>query len=150
MYSVTKTFRFDAAHRLLTMPEEHKCSNIHGHSYVVRVSIAVDNIKDMKNPNMVVDFGILKKFDNELDKMDHSLILHQDDPLIPILKDHVHRLVVMPNGLDTSAENMASLFANKINHMCIHEFGINTGHIQIEVDETVGNTASYIRDIGEV
>jgi 6-pyruvoyltetrahydropterin/6-carboxytetrahydropterin synthase len=150
MYSVTKTFKFDAAHRLLTMPKEHKCSNIHGHSYVVRVSIAVDNIKDMKNPNMVVDFGILKKFDDELDKMDHSLILHQDDPLIPILKNHICRLVVMPNGLDTSAENMASLFANKINHMCIHEFGINTGQIQIEVDETVGNTASYIRDIGGV
>lgn len=150
MYSVTKTFKFDAAHRLFTMPETHKCRNIHGHSYVVRVGIYVEDIKKMKNPNMVVDFGILKKFADDLEVMDHALILHQDDPLGPMLKDHIGRLIIMPFGLDTTAENMAVMFANQINHMCINEFKISAGSIQVEVDETVGNTASYMREIGAV
>jgi len=150
MYSVTKTFKFDAAHRLFTMPEGHKCRNIHGHSYVVRVGIYIEDIKKMKNPNMVVDFGILKKFAEYLEVMDHALILHQDDPLDPILRNHIGRLIIMPFGLDTTAENMAFLFANQINYMCINDFKITQGNIQVEVDETVGNTAAYVREIRAV
>ena len=150
MYSVTKTFKFDAAHRLFTMPQEHKCRNIHGHSYVVRVGIYIDDIKKMKNPNMVVDFGLLKKFQEDLDEMDHAIILYEKDPLIEILKDHICRMVIMPFGLDVTAENMAYMFANKINYMCVNDFGVNQGNIQVEVDETVGNTAAYTREIGSL
>lgn len=32
-------FRFEAAHRLLNVPEDHKCARLHGHSF--RVEIAV-------------------------------------------------------------------------------------------------------------
>jgi 6-pyruvoyl tetrahydropterin synthase/QueD family protein len=150
MYSVTKTFKFDAAHRLFTMPETHKCRNIHGHSYVVRVGIYIEDIKKMKNPNMVVDFGILKKFQEELDNLDHSIILHEQDPLVEVLKKHVCRVIVMPFENDVTAENMAVMFANSINHMCINEFKIAAGSIQVEVDETVGNTAAYMREIGAI
>lgn len=150
MYSVTKTFKFDAAHRLFTMPEGHKCRNIHGHSYVVRVSICVEDIQNLKNPNMVVDFGVLKKFQDDLDALDHALILHEKDPLNEILKDQVCRIVVMPFQKDVTAENMAMMFANQINHMCLNQFGIRHGQIQVEVDETVGNTAAYMREIGGV
>ena len=150
MYSVTKTFKFDMSHRLFTMPKEHKCHSFHGHSYVVRVGIYIEDIKKMRNPNMVVDFGLLKRFQEDLDDFDHATLLHENDPLIKILKDHECRIIVMPFGLDTSAENMAELFANKINHMCVNEFGITEGNIQVEVDETVGNTAAYMREIGSV
>lgn len=150
MYSVTKTFKFDAAHRLFTMPTGHKCRSIHGHSYVVRVSIGIEDIKKLNNPNMVVDFGLLKKFQEDLDQFDHALILHQDDSLIKLLADEVCNIIIMPFGLDVTAENMAFLFANKINYMCLNEFGIKSGQIQVEVDETVGNTASYMREIGVV
>lgn len=146
MYSVTKTFKFDAAHRLFTMPENHKCRNIHGHSYVVRVSIKTKDIKNQSNPNMVIDFGLLKKFEGDLNQYDHSLILHQDDPLNKLLYD-VCNITVMPFKLDATAENMAFLFANKINYMCQYDFHISSGQICVEVDETTGNTASYTREI---
>jgi len=149
MYAITKTFKFDAAHRLLIMPKGHKCRNLHGHSYVVKVGIFIDEILVMDNPNMVIDFGLLKKkFGSELECFDHSLILAEKDPLVHILKDHVDRLIIMPPNLDTTAENMAYLFANKINELCINEFNIKDGNIQVDVDETVGNTATYIRQIG--
>ncbi len=147
MYSITKSFKFEAAHRLFTMPNDHPCRNIHGHSYVVKVSIWVDDIKTMENPNMVIDFGKLKQFQKQLDEFfDHTLILHEDDPLFDILKDHVCKIIKMPFKLDVTAENMAYLFANSINVIC-NEYKIKTGQIQVEVAETVGNTASYTREI---
>ena len=147
MYSITKSFKFEASHRLFTMPQDHACRNIHGHSYVVRVSIWVDDIKNMENPNMVVDFGKLKVFQTQLDEFfDHTLILHEDDPLYDIIKPHVCKIIKMPFKLDATAENMAYLFANSIDVIC-KEYKIKSGQIQVEVDETVGNTASYTKEI---
>ena len=37
---LTKTFRFEAAHLLPTVPEGHKCRRLHGHSFRVAVSVA--------------------------------------------------------------------------------------------------------------
>ena len=148
MYGITKSFKFEASHRLMCMGEGHPCSKIHGHSYVVRVSIFIEDIKKMKNPNMVVDFGLLKKFQEDLNTMDHAIVLNGNDPMLEDMKKHDQKIVVMPFDLDPTAENMALLFANQINYMCINNFGITQGNLQIDVDETVGNTAIYMREIG--
>ena len=149
MYGITKNFKFEASHRLLSMPDSHPCRNIHGHSYVVRVSIFVEDIKKMSNPNMVVDFSLLKKFQEDLNAMDHAIVLNSKDPMLEDMdKKYNQKVVVMPFELDPTAENMAFLFANSINQMCITQFKINAGTIQLEVDETVGNTAIYTREIG--
>lgn len=34
-----KDFWFEAAHRLPNVPEGHKCSRLHGHSFMVRLEI---------------------------------------------------------------------------------------------------------------
>lgn len=34
---LTRDYRFEAAHFLPHVPDEHKCRRMHGHSYVVRV-----------------------------------------------------------------------------------------------------------------
>ncbi|MGE9270258.1 MAG: 6-carboxytetrahydropterin synthase QueD [Verrucomicrobiales bacterium] len=39
MFTVTKEFRFEAAHSLPLLPEGHKCRQIHGHSYRFRVEV---------------------------------------------------------------------------------------------------------------
>jgi 6-pyruvoyltetrahydropterin/6-carboxytetrahydropterin synthase len=36
---IFKEFKFEAAHRLPNLPEGHKCRNLHGHSYRVRVFV---------------------------------------------------------------------------------------------------------------
>ena len=86
MYSITKSFKFEASHRLFDMPSNHQCRNIHGHSYVVNVTISVDTLKD----NMVIDFGKLKQFQTHLDKhYDHSIILNPfDKVLISFVKEN--------------------------------------------------------------
>ena len=54
---IFKEFTFEAAHRLPYVPEDHKCSRLHGHSYrvEVRVSGPVGN-----ETGWVVDFADLK------------------------------------------------------------------------------------------
>jgi queuosine biosynthesis protein QueD len=145
MYSITKSFKFEAAHRLLSMEPNHSCRQLHGHSYVVKVTICTDDIKKMKNPNMVLDFGRLRRFKEEvIDNLDHVTILNSQDPLINILKDVDDiKIIAMPEGLDPTAENMAYLFAKNLKDMCITHFEIKTATIKIEVDETIGNTAAY-------
>ena len=36
---LSKTFRFEAAHRLPQVPPDHKCHRMHGHSFMVDVVI---------------------------------------------------------------------------------------------------------------
>ena len=56
--AITRTFRFEAAHRLPNVPADHKCARMHGHSF--RVSITVVGPLD---PRMgwVVDFADLDR-----------------------------------------------------------------------------------------
>ena len=73
MYSITKTYDFEAAHQLLN--HEGKCSRIHGHSYKVDVTIESEYLReedpDASDYAMVMDFGdldeIMKPLVNEID-----------------------------------------------------------------------------------
>ena len=37
---IYKDFTFEAAHRLPNVPEGHKCARLHGHSYLVTITIS--------------------------------------------------------------------------------------------------------------
>ncbi|MCL4135445.1 UNVERIFIED_CONTAM: hypothetical protein GTU68_044028 [Idotea baltica] len=69
---ITKTFKFEAAHYLPTMPEGHKCRRMHGHSFKIEVNVKGDI--DPKT-GYLIDFGEIKKIVNPLiDKLDHWCI----------------------------------------------------------------------------
>ena len=75
MIHLTKIFRFEAAHAL--MGYDGRCSNIHGHSYEMRVTVKGMPVIDYESPKngMVMDFGDLKKIVNEeiIDRYYHAL-----------------------------------------------------------------------------
>ncbi len=56
--TLSKTFRFEAAHRLPHVPEGHKCGRLHGHSYQIDVIV-----KGEIDPytGMVIDFNDIAK-----------------------------------------------------------------------------------------
>ncbi len=67
-----KTFTFDAAHALPHLPDAHKCSRMHGHSY--RVDIHVEGPVDPET-GWVMDFGEIKAVVNPLlDELDHHCL----------------------------------------------------------------------------
>lgn len=66
MITVTKQFRFEAAHYL---PEyEGECKNVHGHSYLLEMEFKSPNKKDYQPQlgAMIVDFGDIKSMSNRM------------------------------------------------------------------------------------
>ena len=39
---ISKEFSFEAAHRLPNVPAAHKCARLHGHSFIVKITVAGD------------------------------------------------------------------------------------------------------------
>jgi 6-pyruvoyltetrahydropterin/6-carboxytetrahydropterin synthase len=57
MYRISKKFTgIEAAHHLDGLPDGHKCSRLHGHSYTVEVTVTARNLT---GPGFVVDFAEL-------------------------------------------------------------------------------------------
>lgn len=66
---IFREFTFEAAHRLPRVPDGHKCSRLHGHSYRVVIYVAGPVDEEM---GWVLDFGDLKAAWRPLhDTLDH-------------------------------------------------------------------------------
>jgi 6-pyruvoyltetrahydropterin/6-carboxytetrahydropterin synthase len=69
---IFKEFRFEAAHRLPNLPEDHKCSRLHGHSFHVAVHVAGDVDP---HSGWVIDFGdITAAFRPLEEELDHHYL----------------------------------------------------------------------------
>lgn len=69
---LVKDFRFEAAHYLPNLPDEHKCRRTHGHSF--RGEIAVRGPVDPEI-GWVIDFADLKRAIQPIvDRLDHYLL----------------------------------------------------------------------------
>jgi len=107
-YSITKTFYFDAAHRLLES-FTRKCRSLHGHTYKVKLSLQADQLDAN---GMVIDFGELKPFKDYLKQhFDHAVLLQQGDPLIKPLTLEKQKITVLEKA--PTSEILASLFLNE-------------------------------------
>jgi 6-pyruvoyltetrahydropterin/6-carboxytetrahydropterin synthase len=69
---IYKAFTIEAAHRLPNLPDDHKCSRLHGHSF--RIEIHVSGDVDEKT-GWVVDFAdISKAFKPLFESLDHHYL----------------------------------------------------------------------------
>jgi 6-pyruvoyltetrahydropterin/6-carboxytetrahydropterin synthase len=69
---IFKEFSFEAAHRLPFVPQEHKCSRLHGHSF--RVEIHVAGEVDEKS-GWIMDFADIKSAFKPLhNQLDHHYL----------------------------------------------------------------------------
>lgn len=75
-YTVSKDFAFSASHQLDQLPEDHQCARLHGHNYVVRVTLTS---MTLDHRGFVMDYGDLKPFGKWIDdNLDHR---HLNDVL---------------------------------------------------------------------
>lgn len=113
---ITKAYKFDMAHAL--PGHDGLCSNLHGHSYELLVTLIGEPISDPESPKlgMVIDFKDLKKIIKGLivDELDHSMILRKDTPdeLLSAFKKHYKRIVLV--DYQPTSENMIIDFAEQI------------------------------------
>ncbi len=69
---IYKMFTFDAAHYLPNVPEGHKCGNMHGHTYTLKIYLSGN--ADAES-GWVMDYGDLKKGIKIILKLlDHQLL----------------------------------------------------------------------------
>lgn len=87
--SITKQFKFEAAH---SIPQhEGKCKRLHGHSYILEVTVSGPVIDKGPKEGMVMDFGDISKIVDVqvIDQWDHQFL----NDMVPFV---------------TTAENLAS------------------------------------------
>lgn len=125
-WEITKTFRFEAGHRVwkqnltygrgsqlttkIDVPQ-NKCINLHGHSYLLEVTVGSDTLSEQ---DMVMDFYHVRNALKELiDTVDHSFIIDVSDPMYPELKEVAQRfgaLKIFPVNFCPTAEALAKFF----------------------------------------
>jgi 6-pyruvoyltetrahydropterin/6-carboxytetrahydropterin synthase len=73
VYRISKKFAgIEAAHQLDGLPDGHKCSRLHGHSYAVEVTVTA---LSLTGPGFVVDFAELSPLGDYLKKAaDHRVL----------------------------------------------------------------------------
>ncbi len=111
---ITKEFRYEGAHALYNY--DGKCRQIHGHSYILYVTVQGSPINEEGNPKdgMVMDLGELKRIVHEtvVDKFDHALVLRCNNPFASELGKEYSNIVLV--DFQPTCENMLSFFAQAI------------------------------------
>lgn len=88
-YIITKEFRFEAAHRLLKN-YSGKCTNNHGHSWMVKLHLEGSNLDEK---DMLIDFQELKSLKTWVDdKLDHATLLWENDPMREYIESSGQRI----------------------------------------------------------
>lgn len=117
MYYVSKRMEIAGAHNL-DLPYESKCSNVHGHNWIITVYC---RSQELTSYGMIVDFAKVKQCIHGV--LDHSYVNEIVYPINP------------------TAENMAKWICDKVTNLC--EVG---ECYKVEVQESEGNIAIYESD----
>lgn len=114
-YYVSKRMEIAACHHL-DLPYESKCTNWHGHNYLVTVYCKAHKLNGV---GMVIDFAKVKEHI-------HGYL------------DHGNLNELLPNNMNPTAENMAKWICKKVTEYC------DTGYCyRVDVQESEGNIATY-------
>lgn len=131
MYRVSESIEFCYGHRLLRY--KGKCAHLHGHNGRVEIELASPSLNDQ---SMVADFSDISRIVKEwIDQnLDHRMLLHKDDPLVPLLRKHDEPIFVME--IDPTAEAIARV-------ICDYAVSRGLPVSMVRLWETGGSIASY-------
>lgn len=136
---ITKEFRFEGAHALIGY--DGKCKHIHGHSYILYVTLIGSPSEDITSPKygMLMDFSVLKKIvgENIIDKFDHAFILREGSPLLENFSNEYGNVITVP--FQPTCENLISYFAEKIQNSLPKEVSL----FSLKLHETATSFAEW-------
>jgi 6-pyruvoyltetrahydropterin/6-carboxytetrahydropterin synthase len=109
MFQVTREIRFCYGHRLLNY--DGKCKHLHGHNGRAVITLEAERLDAL---GMVVDFSTIKRVVNGwIDaNLDHRMILHKDDPVLPVLKEQGEPFFLL--DVNPTAENIARVIFDQV------------------------------------
>ena len=135
MFRVSREIDFCYGHRLLNY--DGKCKYLHGHNGTAVIALEAEGLDER---GMVLDFSDIKRVVSTWidDNLDHRMILHREDPAVPILQQMNEPLYLLE--VNPTAENIAKL---------IYDFTAEHGFPVVEVKlwETPHCFATYSRRV---
>lgn len=131
MYTITKDVYFCYGHRL--MKHAGKCRHLHGHSVKAAITVAAPVLNDQ---GMVCDFADISQVAHRyIDaELDHNLLLHRDDPLVPLLREAGERFLLLDEH--PTAEYLARMIHD---HLRAQGFNLQS----VALWETTSACATY-------
>lgn len=134
MFRITQEVTFCYGHRILH--HGGKCRYLHGHNARAVVTLRADRLDDL---GMVMDLTQLKQhLANWIDEnLDHRMVLHRDDPMVPVLRDHGEPIVAI--DANPTVENLAKLIFDRL-----ADEGLPVSEVRLW--ETFTSSASYTSD----
>jgi 6-pyruvoyltetrahydropterin/6-carboxytetrahydropterin synthase len=134
MYTVTKEVPFCYGHRLLN--HQGKCRHLHGHNATAVIRLESKALNEL---GMVCDFSDIGDYVKGWieQTLDHNMLLHSDDPVLPVLREAGERVYVMT--ANPTAENIARLI---FEHVAAGGFPV----AEVSIYETDSALASYRPD----
>jgi 6-pyruvoyltetrahydropterin/6-carboxytetrahydropterin synthase len=137
MFRVTKEIHFCYGHRLLNYAG--KCRHLHGHNGKAVITLETAELDRL---GMVVDFSEMKRIIGAWidETLDHKLILHRDDPIIPDLRRRGEVFIEL--AVNPTAENIAKLIYERV---ASHGLPV----VEVTLWETENSYATYGKGAGE-
>jgi 6-pyruvoyltetrahydropterin/6-carboxytetrahydropterin synthase len=87
---IFKEFKFEAAHRLPNLPDDHKCSRLHGHSFTVELHVSGGLDERL---GWIIDFADIKEaFKPYYEILDHH-DLNEVEGLDNPTSEHIARWI---------------------------------------------------------
>jgi len=142
-YAVEKKFNFAAAHALEHLDQDHPCTTIHGHNYVLTVRIEADQLDDT---GFVIDFAVLSKdLKHDIDAIDHSFMITTNTSFKDEIKNIsvCRKIFTFPEWCEnTSSEYVCKYFHYRVKKI-LEIRKVNYNKIIIKLSETDNNLAEY-------
>lgn len=143
MLTVTKIFRFEAAHAISDYPG--LCKNIHGHSYILYVTISgnIPGNEFISSPGFFMDFNKLKQTVKStiVDGLDHKLILSHEFLINnPDLLSQ-ENLVIW--NFEPTAENLLIFIQRKLSEALPSSVNL----VELKLYETQDSFVKWVADI---
>lgn len=136
--------------------EDGTRESLHGHNYRVMVKGETPELQR----DMVFDFLDIKPIVREVcDSLDHKLLIPKDHPRLRIDVKGPNTVITAPDEcefsiptsdvlllpiLNTSAERLAVYLCDEIRARVGKRFSFNFSSLEIEVEETPGQSAVYV------
>lgn len=147
-------FNFASSHFLIF--DDGTREPLHGHNYRVMLKGEASTLKG----DMVFDFLDIKPIVREVcDSLDHKLLLPKENPMIEIYQENKNTNLKTPCGSsfsfpsqdvlllpieNTSAERLAIYLCSEIRKKTYDKFNFKFATLEIEVEETPGQSAIYL------
>ncbi|NCT40509.1 MAG: 6-carboxytetrahydropterin synthase QueD [Alphaproteobacteria bacterium] len=91
MFTISKEYHFSASHVLHGLAEDHPCSRLHGHNYIVEVELQSETLDDTGFVRDYRELDALKHYiDTEIDHRHLNEVLGENNTTAEQIAKHIY------------------------------------------------------------